>query len=177
MTAAVSDTNLAHLLPIGLGVAGGTFLGGAETAQSMRFLRRYRRRNAAEVANELLSAPRPEGDWHPAPGFGSLYGGADALTNTLASRIVGLQGSRTTLLWAEEFVDMLRPEGLGWLLPGLAAAVFTDLGVHPRFGAQLFQLAVAPGILAHSGELISKPVTAMPWVEQENYRVLDKEQA
>ena len=54
---------------------------------------------------------------------------------------------------------------------GIAAAVFTDLGFSPRAGAGLFQLLGAPGLLAHGAELANKPVTAMPFVKDENYAI------
>jgi citrate synthase len=175
MTAAVSDSSPAHLVPIGLGVAGGGFLGGGETVESMRFLRRCRRRDPKLVADDISTADRPdEGDWHPAPGFGTLYGGIDVFTGQLARKIVGLHGDRPVLAWAHAFAEALTPHGLGWLLPGLAAAVFTELRLHPRLGAQLLQLAIAPGVVAHSAELISKPLTAMPWVDQAHYHMADE---
>ena len=63
---------------------------------------------------------------------------------------------------------------MGWLSVGVAAAVFADLGFHPRYGAGLFQLLSAPGLLAHGMEQANKPITAMPFVSDNAY-VIDYE--
>ena len=53
----------------------------------------------------------------------------------------------------------------------IAAAVFADLGFQPRAGGCLFQLLGAPGLVAHGIELANKPITAMPFVSDENYAI------
>jgi citrate synthase len=62
---------------------------------------------------------------------------------------------------------------MGWLSTGVAAAAFCDLGFHPRVGAGLYQLLCAPGLLAHGFELANKPITAMPFLDEEHY-VIDQ---
>ena len=170
MNAAVSKTHTQHLLPIGLSVLGGAHLGGAEVQASMRFLATNLKRLPAEVARECLAAPRPdEGDFHPAPGFGSRFGGIDPMPRQIAALLGVLPGSGDGMVWGMAFVEALTPHGLGWLGPGVAAAVFCDLGFHYRAGAGLYQLACAPGILAHGLELANKPITAMPFLDKEHY--------
>jgi citrate synthase len=68
---------------------------------------------------------------------------------------------------------VLAARSLGWLNTGVVAAVLVDLGFHPRDGAGVFQLLGAPGLLAHGMELANKPVTAMPYVDDEHY-VIEK---
>jgi citrate synthase len=62
---------------------------------------------------------------------------------------------------------------MGWLAPGIAAAVFVDIGLHPRSGAGLYQLIHAPGLFAHGLELANKPLTAMPFIKDEDYTIED----
>lgn len=62
----------------------------------------------------------------------------------------------------------------GWLATGVAAAAFCDLGFMPRAAAGLFQLLCAPGLLAHGVELANKPVTALPWISDDDYVIEDE---
>ncbi|MGV1100731.1 citrate synthase [Thiovibrio sp. JS02] len=166
MNAAVSKTNPQHLLPIGLSVLGGAHLGGAEVLASMRFIDANLKYLPAEVAEKRLAAPRPhQGDFHPAPGFGSRFGGIEPMPGQTAD----LLGSGEAMTWGAAFVEALLPHGLGWLWPGVAAACLHDLGFSPWAGAGLFQLACAPGLLAHGLELADKPITAMPFLDEEHY--------
>ncbi len=176
MNAGVGKTYAVHILPIALSVMGGQHLGGGEVEETMRFLRRSLRRDAAACAQELLAeAKRPaEGDWHIAPGFGSRFGGIDPLPNQMAGLFHQQPASGAALAWGAAFAEALAPHNLGWLLPGVAAAVLCDLGFHPRAGSGLFQIFTAPGLLAHGLELANKPITAMPFLDKEHY-VIDEQ--
>lgn len=176
MNAGVGSTFPQHILPIALSVLGGSFLGGEEVEQAMRFLRKNQQGEAGQLAAELLrSVERPdEGDWHVAPGFGSRYGSIDPLPQEIAAECVRLPASGRALAWGQAFAEAIRSEGLGWVATGVVAAVLCDLGFHPRTGAGLFQLICAPGLLAHGLELANKPVTAMPFLDEEHY-VISKE--
>lgn len=171
MNAAVSKVRTQHLLPIGLSVLGGAHLGGAEVLASMRFLGANLERLPAEVARECLAAPRPDdgGDFHPAPGFGSRFGGIDPMPRQMGDLLATLPGNGDAVAWGTAFVEALTPHGLGWLGPGIVAACLRDLGFSPWAGAGLFQLICAPGILAHGLELADKPITAMPFLDEEHY--------
>jgi citrate synthase len=63
----------------------------------------------------------------------------------------------------------MRYSNLGWQMPGIAAAMFTELGFTPSVGAGLYQLASSPGLLAHAIEMSGKPITAMPFVGDSDY--------
>jgi citrate synthase len=161
-----------HILPIALSVLGGEHLGAAEVERAMRFLEASRERAPAAIAAELLARPRPgEGDVHVAPGFGSRFGSIDEVPQKLAAHLAALPGAGKTLGWGRELVEALRPGGFGWLSPGIAAAVFADLGFHPRAGVGLFQILSAPGLFAHGVEFAGKPLTAMPFLEDEHYHI------
>jgi len=175
MNAGVGKTESAHILPIGLSILGGEHLGGAEVSAAMRFLRSRIGRDPLEVAAGLLSEQqRPaEGGWHPAPGFGSRYGARDPLSQGLAGRLAGLAGAGSCLGWGMRLAEALAPHRMGWLPTGVAGAALADLGFHPRAGAGLFQIMSAPGLLAHGLELANKPITAMPFVDDDHYHITD----
>jgi len=171
MSAGVGKTDPAHILPIALSVLGGKHLGGGEVTAAMAFLRQQRNKDPLSVAAEQLAAyERPaEGDWRVAPGFGSRFGGIDPLPRSMVEQLQALPGAGEALHWGSRFTKALKAKQVGWLLPAVAAAVFLDLGFHPRAGAGLFQIAAAPGLLAHGLELANQPRTAMPFPDDEYY--------
>ena len=170
MLAGVGKTDTAHMLPIALMVLGGE-TGATDVSASMRFIRRHARELPDKLAEKLLAGQqRPrEGDWRIAPGFGSHFGDVDIMPQGIARSLLELPASGEALRWAQAFADGLSGARLGWLMTGVAAAAFLDLGFHPRAGAGLYQIASAPGLLAHGLELANKPITAMPFVDQEHY--------
>lgn len=171
MNAAVSKTEVKNLLPIGLSIASGDFLGATQVEQSMRFINKNINKPAAEVAQLLLENYLPDNNDNAviAPGFGSRFGQADPVCSELASTITQFTASGSSLSWAENFCNSLAPFNFGWYITGLAAACFSDLGFNPKASAGIFQLAIAPGLLAHGLEMSSKPLTAMPFVDDSNY--------
>lgn len=171
MNAGVGKTKPAHILPIGLSVSGGAWLGGMEVSDSMQWLKSNRKQDPSDLADSLVTASshNNEGDWHVAPGFGSRFGDIDLIPQKLIKQLTDSPGSGDFLLWASEFAQELNKHALGCLITGVAAAALLDLGFHPRTGAGLFQLISAPGLLAHGLELSNKPRTAMPFLSDENY--------
>lgn len=173
MAAAVSRTEPANLLPLGLSVLAGAHLGAAEVTGAMHYLRRAVKRDPhAEAADRIAAGTQDSGagDSRSAPGFGTRYHGTDAWVQTLASALTSLPAANKTLAWADQFAAELTRVGAGgWLMPGLAAAAFLDLGFHPRQGAPLFQWLSAPGLIAHADEMANKPLTAFPFIEDDKY--------
>lgn len=171
MNAGVGKTDPAHILPISQSVMSGNYLGGDEVSAAMAFLRENRKKEPDQIALELLAHhKRPdEGDWHIAPGFGSRFGDIDIFPERIAALLMTLPGKGSALDWAHEFVNPLHKHKLGWLSTGIAAAVFLDLGFHPRAGAGLFQITSSPGLLAHGLELANKPRTALPFPDDDHY--------
>ncbi|MDH5297772.1 MAG: hypothetical protein OEV91_01995 [Desulfobulbaceae bacterium] len=170
MNAAVGKARHSHILPIGLSVLGGAHSGGDEVEQSMRFLRKATRRTpediAAEIKDKFCSS---EEDFHIVPGFGTRFGGRDPMPHQLAAYLASLPGSGEAIQWGEKFAARIAEKEMGWLDTGVAAATLCDLGFLPKQGAGLYQLLRAPGILAHGQELSNKPITAMPFLSEENY--------
>lgn len=179
MNTAVSRTNPAHLLPISLSVMSGKHLGGEEVMAAVRFFHNAIDLSPVEKAKELLKENKPpkQGDWHISPGFGSRFGGIDPIPRKVAAILHDLPGSGRAVKWGNDFAKLLAPHGLGWLSTGLAGAVFCDLGLPPRAGAGLFQLLCAPGLLAHGLEMANKPLTAMPFLDEEHFEIDDRAKA
>ncbi len=175
MNAGVGKTEPEHILPIGLTILSGSYLGAGEIEGGMRFLHEHAGKPADQVVEMLLetSACPEKGDWHVTPGFGSRYGSIDIMPNEMACYLADLNENWKILRWGCEFSRLLSSHQMGWLTTGLAAAAFADLGFEPRLGAGLFQLLNAPGLLAHGVEQANKPMTAMPFVKDEDY-VIEK---
>lgn len=172
INAGIGKTDTAHILPISLLAIGGRHLGANEVPDAMRFLNKHYRKDPQDVIDTLLenSNPPQEGDWHVTPGFGSRFGGIDIIPARLAETLSGISGETPVLDWGNRFTTLLADRaGCGWLTTGVAAAAFSDLGIHPRAGAGLFQLLCAPGLLAHGLEMSNKPITAMPFIDDDHY--------
>ncbi len=174
MNASVSRTDPLHLLPIGLALLGGDHLGAAQVRNAIKFLRKYIRKDplllAAELCQALEDKPLAEGEpLCVAPGFGSCFAGVDSFADAAAQRLHKSFPDNEALAWGVAFVKGIRKSNLGWQMPGIAAAMFTELGFSPNVGAGLYQLASSPGLLAHSIEMSGKPITAMPFVSDSDY--------
>lgn len=171
MSAAVGKTRPVHILPIGLQVAGGAWLGGMEVSEAMQWLKEHRKKDAQSIAQQLIGElnTEVEGDQHIAPGFGSRFGDIDLIPQQVLQQLITIAEDKDYLKWADAFSQALAPQQMGCLVTGVVAAALLDLGFHPRTGAGMFQLISAPGILAHGLELSNKPRTAMPFVDDERY--------
>jgi citrate synthase len=164
-------TRTAHILPIALSVLSGDHLGGAEVTAAMRFLKKHIETSPRTVADDLLKnwTPPEKGDRRIAPGFGSRFNGIEPLSQGIAQRLKQLPGCGRAFQWGHAFSDLIVSQGMGWLNPGICAAVFLDLGFAPRDGAGLFQLICAPGLLAHGLELADKPINSIPFLDEDHY--------
>ncbi len=175
MLAGVGKTDPAHILPIGLSVLGGGHGGGQEVSSAMEFLRKHAVTEPGQVLDELMPrVAEAGGDRRIAPGFGTLFGGIDPMARRIAGMLADLPSCGKALGWAREFADLLAPQGMGVLVSGVAAAAFNDLGFPYRAGAGLFQLIAAPGLLAHGLELANKPLTSMPFLDEEHFIISDE---
>jgi len=168
MNTGIGKTDPAHILPIGLTIMGGEHSGASEVEPSMRFLRKNRKKPVNEVV-DILRRGKNNSEELLTPGFGSKFGSVEILPQKFVDQILQLPGDHQTLEWANEFCKRMNTFNISWLPTGLAAAVLSDLGFQPRTCIGIFQLLSAPGLLAHGMELANKPVTAMPFISDENY--------
>jgi citrate synthase len=171
MNAGIGKTMPTHIIPIATSILGGDYLGGGEIESAMRFLRRQKNNNPITTATHLLE--EHDASDSIAPGFGKRFGGIDVMSHSIVERLLLLEGNKPVLEWSATFASTLNSKSMGWLTTGVAAAVFCDLGFQPKIGGALFQLLGAPGLAAHGLELANKPITAMPFISDENY-VIEK---
>lgn len=157
MTAGLSKSNPEHLLPLGLLVAGEA----RTTLSAWDFLRRASIDPEATKAR-FESAP---------PGFGDSFGEPDPLLAQLATSLQAT-GTWPVLTWALTLTGRLASTGIGWRIPGLVAAVACDLGLDARQALALYQLAVAPAIVAHGVEQTHHPITAGLMLDDDDYELL-----
>jgi citrate synthase len=180
MNAAIGKTDPLHILPIASAVLGGRHQGAGDIEAAMRFLRKHQGAAVATVWSPPLaddtvpmSAPTEAVDVaaeeSSCPGFGHHYGGRDLLAASIAEQLLQLPAAGAALKWGQALALHMRADNQGWLMTGVAAAVFADLGFQPRSGGCLLQLLCAPGLVAHGLEMANKPITAMPFVKDENY--------
>ena len=168
MTAGISKANAEHILPIGLMALGGNKGGAAEVALAYAFISENMDKEPVLVANEKL-ALHLDKHQHIAAGFGSSYGAIDTILSRIFLQLLQLKPESKVFQWCNQFVDVISIQNCGWLNSGLAAAVFLELGFKKRESVGLFQLACAPGVLAHGVEQTHRPITDMPLLEDENY--------
>lgn len=170
MAASVSKAKMEHFLPIGLGLMGGEQLGVREVQESMVFLKRNLQRVPEEVAAGLLGRRATCSDGEAlVPGFGLRFGDVDALAVSMAGVLLEDAPEESALGWAACLCEALAGAPASWRVPGVAAAAFVDLGFSPPMGAGLFQWAAGPGLLAHGLEMMTRPLTALPFVGDEHY--------
>jgi citrate synthase len=166
MNAGVGKTNPLHILPIASAVLGGEHAGGGEVENAMQFFDMHCVKDAKTLACDFFAHEECE---IVLAGFGVRHGGIDVMAAKLAGQLVALEAAGSTLKWGCAFVQEFEAHGMSWTMPGVAAAVFADLGFNPRTGACLFQLLGAPGLVAHGLEMAGKPILSMPFVSDENY--------
>ncbi len=166
--AAASGTMPGDLLPIGLLMASGEFLGATEIEQAARFIRDQLARPAAQVAEEYLQKATDSDD-RVAPGFGTMYGSVDLHTQKLAIALNDEHGGHH-MQWSGEFVSYITPQA-GWLVPAVAAAGLLDLGFVPKACGAIYQLIIAPSVLAHSMESVGKSWDSLPWIDNKHYHI------
>lgn len=175
MSAAVSKTNVSHVLPLALNVASGEWQGSRDVFRCMKYLMTASEQDPDEVAYNVLSLVNQaqessSAEIELAPGFGTVYGSADTYSRKLALSLLGgdyEQGE--TMRWCKRFVFAIERQGFGCRLTGLFAAVLIDLGFSPYEGELMFQIACAPSIAAHAAEKAGGKITDLPFVPDEHY--------
>lgn len=169
MNAAISKSDPSHILPIGLIALGGSYLGAAEVRDSMKFLKNNLKRPVGEVVNKLLSDKADVENEHVVPGFGNRFNSIDELPNEIGNYFSKMPASGEALKWGNDFAQKLNTMTMGWLAPGVVAAVLFDLGFNEREATGIFQIISAPGILAQGVEQGFKNLNEMPFVEDDDY--------
>lgn len=166
ITAGVGKSDTVNILPISLGIYGGTFDGAGNIELTMRFLRKAAKKPVTDYKNDALSKKIPSITKH--------YGDADIYSNILLDKLKPYAQEGKIYSWLYQLQALIYPENIGVTKSSIAAAIFADLGFQPRQGSALMQLLAAPGLLAHGLEFSNKPVTAMLFEPDETYQIETK---
>jgi citrate synthase len=169
MSAAVGKTNPLHILPIGIAILGGNYLGAGTIEETITFFDQHKQSDIDSTFKTLIQKEKNQS--YKIPGFGKRYGGTDPIAAGMAQHLASLDAAGEALTWGEALAKKLKPFGQNWLMTGIVAAVFSDLKIPAHLGGPLYQLMSAPGLLAHGAELIKKPITAMPFVTDDHYQI------
>lgn len=177
--AAVGGTISLHVLPIALSVFGGETNSSGAVEPAMKFMVKNSRKPVEGVFDEIsislsresaLDASETSDPWAAiAPGFGQLYASPDSFASSCARILLENTADTSTIEWALDLDSHLHKLDASLLRPGMAAAVFLDLGFNARTGALLYQLFSAPGLLAHGMEYMGKPITSVPFPSDDDY--------
>ena len=177
MNAAASGTEVQHLLPIGLGLLGGTHQGAVNIGRATRFIGRGLNKEPDILARDSVAAftgtDSDDAEITLVPGFGRLYGDIDPWAQRLASSLADSPGAGRGLAWARAFAEALAPSNYGWLTSGVAAAACVDLGLPARAAIALFQLVAGPGLMAHGLEMAGKTIHDLPFLDESNCEFLE----
>jgi len=163
ITAGVGKSDTVNILPIGLGVYGGTFDGAGDIENIIRFFRKAARRPVAEFKEDALNRKIPSITQH--------YGDADTYANIILEKLKPYAIEGKIFSWVYQLQTLIYSNNIGVTKASIAAAIFADLGFQPRQGGALMQLLAAPGLLAHGLEFSNKPVTAMLFEPDETYHI------
>lgn len=163
ITAGVGKTDTVNILPIALGVYGGTFDGAGNLEKTIRFFRKAAKKPVIEFEEEALNKKIPSITQH--------YGDADTYANVLLNKLKPYAHEGKVFSWLYQLQALIYPNNIGVTKTSIAAAIFADLGFQPRQGGALMQLLAAPGLLAHGLEFSNKPVTAMLFEPDETYQI------
>jgi citrate synthase len=176
LTAAVTKTSAQNWLPIGLAVFGGQRGGAGEVEGAMRFIRSKYQNDTGKLAIELVQSRSREASdaTRVAPGFGRHFGGIDTFSAAAVKRLEEKHKTKY-LAWAGRLGEALEEHGFGILWAGIAAAMFLELGFHPRAGAGLAQMAASAGLLAHALEYSGKTMKDLPMVAEDDYEYVGPE--
>jgi citrate synthase len=170
MNAGVSKTKLQHLLPISLEVLSGNNGGAQEVFESHGFISSNSKLDCKEVLFNLIENKTIDNLTNIAPGFGTVYGGVDVYAKELADQCKVTPQSKY-FKWASDFENECSHIGYGWRLTGLFAAMCLEFGYTDKQAVGLFQMACAPLLYSFAVEKSQQPLTAMPFIKDENYTI------
>lgn len=161
--AGVGKTVPQNVLPIALLVYGGSRTGAGDVTAMMRFYAKNRRKPVADV---LIANPEPVV-------LGEYYGEVDVMAAKLCDWLLGDSEQTPHLHWARALAAAAQQANAktGLTRASVAAALFCDLGLMPKYGVGLLQLMAAPGLLAQGFEHANKPATVLPFVSDDDYEL------
>lgn len=163
MLAGVSKSGPEHLLPLGLLTGSGQRGGALEVESAWAFIKSHLQNDPAALAALCLAEAQST------PGFGSSFGAVEPIWQQLAEDLVAVMPEQPVLNWCRDFCRVLHGQNQGWLLPGLIAAVGLTLGLDACKCLGLWQLALAPAVMAHGMEQTHKPISSNALLRDDQY--------
>lgn len=164
MLAGVSKTAPEHLLPLGLLTGSGEQGGALAVVASHAYLRSHLAKDPSACAQDCLVGEQ-------APGFGTSHGGPEPLWQQLGEDLVAAWPESPVMQWCDLFTATLKQAGQSWLAPGLVAAVGLALELGPRETMGLYQLLIAPGVVAQGMEQTHRPISSNPLLADAHYEL------
>ena len=168
MLSGVSKVENENILPLSLCALSGAFMGAREVELCVRFLRKNKQKAISEVTAEFIS---PDSPVNFPPGFGRIYGGKDLYSADICEEFLKYRAIGSCFIFGNKLAEIFDAFEAGWLQTGLVAAVLADLGFHPNAAAGIYQIISSPGLLAHGIEMVGKPLTSMPFLQDEDYTI------
>lgn len=163
VAAGVGKTLSPNVLPAALLVMSGDADGAGAIEPAMRFFRQSVKKDPQDLLPK---------QFEDIPAFGLHYGSENHYLDNVCGHLIA-GNDWLYLQWGQQFISEQRSASnqIGWKQVGLAAAAFCDLGVMPKFGASLYQLMTASGLLAQGLENANMPPTVLPFVRDEDYQI------
>jgi len=165
MLAGVSKTAPEHLLPLGLLTGSGEQGGALAVAASHAYLQSHLEEDPSVCAQKCLSVG-------PAPGFGTHHGGPEPIWQQLGEDLTAAWPGSPVMNWCGIFAATLSKSGQGWLAPGLVAAAGLALNLGARESMGLYQLLIAPGVVAQGMEQTHRPISSNPLLADDHYELV-----
>ncbi|NWF39825.1 hypothetical protein F3F96_11835 [Mariprofundus sp. NF] len=186
MNCGIGKTPLPTILTTGLTVRGGMAEGGMHIEAAMRLLNgqlpanESRSNHKSTYAKQLIHDYRTFWNDHKddeiipwpeiPPGFGLYYGERDRRAEKLMTLIYGFEGEALALARSIELILSEEKTPVYLSLPGVIAAVLSDLGFSPEHGAGIYMIAGSAGILAHGVEQLPRNWNEYPfWADPSYY--------
>lgn len=164
--AGVGKTVPQNVLPVAMLVYGGSRTGAGNVELMMRFFSKNKRKLPADViAADSLPIV-----------LGEYYGDVDVLAMQMCDWLLGSESETPHLHWAKALATAAQQGGqeVGLSKSSVAAALFCDLGLMPKYGVGLLQLMAGPGLLAQGFEHANKPATVLPFVSDDDYELREE---
>ncbi|MBE1298942.1 MAG: hypothetical protein GJ680_03390 [Alteromonadaceae bacterium] len=176
MNAGIGRTNISHILPIALCASSGSVDGSQAVIDAYINISKLSKADITDVLNQFK--PFPENDLpvgELTAGFNSLAGNRDPIANSLLKQFLKCSLDLSTTNWCSNIQDKLENTGFGISLGGLFASICIDLKIDKKTSLVLFQIAIAPSLAAFGLEKYGKPLTEMPFLSEDKYKIEGKE--
>ena len=168
-TAAVSKTSSELLLPLSLNVLSGEENGALEVKGAVEFIQENINKDPIKLSNEILKNYINKGEEeHIMSGIGNQYSQLDIWCKKVFKLLKEIYPEGKYINWLDKLLIELNKKEVGILREGLVAVVCCELGINSRMAVGIYQYIHAPSLIAHGNEMLPKPITDIPVIEDNN---------